>query len=303
MRLVPDFGFSCWRRRVSCVAAVFVVALAAMSSQTTAATMDYFSSFGTLENEDYLGKGGICVAVSYINGATYLQNAYSSIYGGTTLATGSTGSNQLAARAFSYDGWTYKGTSYDGYYTRVESDNNGFGDWWQTMIDWTECYAANRTTYSGQCAAGLFGEDTSSWTYNSNITDCFPTYDFLSSAASNDYYIEVGIDAYIENGDELSLLWGHAINLLNLTKKNGKYTITYQDPNDPTIATSTTATIININGENTFSFSIYDSYNVFIDSAFVMAAKEVPEPGTFVLLAIGSVMLFGFVRFRRKQTA
>ncbi len=54
-------------------------------------------------------------------------------------------------------------------------------------------------------------------------------------------------------------------------------------------------------------YSTYGNYSGAVSVCdfkdWITTTIAVPEPGTFVLLAIGSVMLFGFVRFRRKQTA
>ena len=295
-------------RVFSCRAALIILSLAAAPSQAPAATIDYFSSFGTVQNESYgtgAGSGGICAAVSYINGAAYLQTADSSVYGGTTLSTGSVGNAKSAAEAFAVNGWTSpSGTNYTGYYNR---SGDSCENLWNTVIDWTESYAPGLTKYSGQCYASIYGSTLSSWEKSGSITNCFPTVSFLNAATTANDYVELGIFTYTL-GDNNE--WGHAINALEITQnKNGTDTIWYQDPNYPTEERSAVlSSQLFTDGEGdsgtALTFNILESgiyYPVYIAEAVALA--PVPEPGTFVLTAVGSVLVFGFVRFRRKRSA
>jgi hypothetical protein len=288
------------RIRIGCVAALVVVMMA-MTGQVQADPVSF--AFGTVQNYNYDDLGGFCLAASFINGATYLQNAYPSVYGNTVLSTGPASTPATAALDFAYNGWTSpQGTAFSGYYTRVDQNGATFGDWWQTAIDWTESYAPGRTAYSGQVAGVLDGENPSTWTHGSNVADQSPTYSFLRSAATKDDFVELAVYGYnIVNGNQLNVIGGHAIDLADITYSHGTYTLTYQDPNFPTSQfLSATLNTIDIDGEQFFTY--YDSHtfdaNAFIAAAVVESALAVPEPSTLVLLLVGAVSLLVWRRRR-----
>ena len=264
--------------------------------------------FGTVQNSSQpWSPGGICLAASFINGATYLENAFPSIYGSTLLATGSVGTPAAATLDFGGLGWTAPGgTSYQGYYTRVNSDGQVFGDWWQTMINWTESYAPGRTIYSGEVAAWLNGENPATWTMGNNVADYFPVYSYLRGAVTNNDFTELAIYGYTISGDNLNIVAGHALDMADITYANGITTLYYQDPNNPTHQFySAQLSIIDINGDPAFTF--YDPYTfgstpVFLAAAYTMApTASVPEPSIVVMLSIGGII--GGYWWRRKLIA
>ena len=197
-------------------------------------SIDY--QFGTVRNSSpSWSPGGICLAASFINGAVYLENAFPSIYGSTPLATGDADTPAAATLDFGGLGWTANGITYQGYYPLAYHDNKVFGDWWQTMINWTESYAPGRTAYSGEVAASILdGENPTTWTMGNNVTDVFPTYSYLRGATTNDDFTELAIYAYSISGNNLNIIAGHAIDMADITYANGDYTLWYQDPNNPT---------------------------------------------------------------------
>ena len=273
-----------------------LVALVAME-WAHADSIDY--QFGTVQNSSQpWSPGGICVAASFINGATYLENAFPSVYGGTLLATGSAGTPAAATLAFGGLGWSANSTSYQGYYSRVNTTGDVFGDWWQTMIDWTESYAPGRTTYSGEVAAWINGENPATWTMGSNVADYFPVYDYLRDAVTHNAFTELAIYGYTISGHNLSIVGGHAIDMADITYSNDTYTLWYQDPNNPTHQFySAPLDVLYINGDPAFTF--YDPYTfgatpVFLAAAFTMSA--VPEPSSVLLFLLGGA---GILIYRR----
>jgi hypothetical protein len=298
---------SCVNRGRVLVAALFV-AMTATARTAQANPISY--PFGTVQNEAYgngPGAGGICVAASFINGSTYLKNAFPTVYGGTPLATGNLSSGKAAMEHFAVDGWTApNGTAYTGYYTRTVQDNGAgiFGDWWQSMIDWTEGFAPGRTAYSGQAAASLLnGENPAAWTLGSNVSDQFPSTSFLRAAATNNDFVELGVYEYTITGNQLNIISGHAINLADVTYSSGVYTLKYQDPNFPTVQFySATLSTLTINGQPAIKFYEVPTYgsNVFIAAAFTESG--LPEPSAMVLLGTGVIALAGIL-WRRRQPA
>ncbi|MEN6451231.1 MAG: PEP-CTERM sorting domain-containing protein [Thermoguttaceae bacterium] len=279
-----------------------LILLIGAPTQSPADPIDY--SFGTVQNYSYQSKGGFCVACSYINGATYLKNAFPSDYGGVPLATGSAATPAAAALNYAYNGWTSGGKTYQGYYNRCGASGNALGDWWQTTIDWTESYAPGRTVYTGQTWASMFGEDKSSWTYAKNVTNQFPTYAFLHDAATKNDFIELGVYGYSSlNKGVVNITTGHAINLADITYTDGVYTLAYQDPNFPTQIFTATLTPVTIGSQTAFSF--YDPHsfesNAFLAAAFVMA--PVPEPATIVLLGVGLAAILCHARWHSHRRA
>jgi hypothetical protein len=290
-------------RVVGCAALVLLTM--ATVEQAHASPMDF--SFGTVQNYNYEGLGGFCVAASFINGATYLQNAYPSVYGGTRLATGPESTPAAAALDYAYNGWTSpQGTSFAGYYTRVNQDNGNLKDWWQTTIDWTESYAPGKTAYFGQAAAWLGNENPSTWTLGSNVSDNAPTCSFLRCAATNNDFVELAIYGYQVANGSLSIIGGHAIDLANITRSQGVYTLTYQDPNFPTSQfLSAQLNTITIDGQQFLTFYDPNTFgaNVFIDAAFAEAPLPAPEPCTLVLVLSGAMAMIGYAWRKRNRAA
>jgi hypothetical protein len=284
--------------------AVLLLVVFAMAGTAQATTGDYFSSFGRVYN-DYtpdVSPGGECVAASFINGATYLKNHYSSIYGSTNITTGNVGNSQLAVQQFGSYGWTSGGTTYTGYYQRCINDSNThvFGDIWNTMVDWMQnSFAPGKTTFTGQAwTARSKNEDVTAWPYGNNVTSCAPTYDFMHSAVTADKFVELSIYSYTTSGGVTTFSQGHAVDLLNITANS----ITFQDPNNPGVAYTSSLSTVTAFGSSALSF--YDSCTfgttpVMILTAFAM--EPVPEPSTLALIAIGVFGVFGYA-WRKRQS-
>jgi hypothetical protein len=282
-------------------AALLLLALATAGT-AHATTGDYFSSFGRVYNDTTIyAPGGECCAASFINGAIYLKNHYPSIYGSTNITTGGTTSSAAASQQFGSYGWTSGGKSYDGYYCRCGIDNNKavFGDLWQTTVDWMQnSFAPGKTSFSGQAWTARSKESTSSWPYSSNLSFCPPTYEFMHDAVTANRFVELSIYTYTLSGGTGTFHAGHAVDLLNITANS----ITFQDPNNPGAAYTSSLSTVSAFGESALSF--YDSCTfgsspVMILTAYAMS--PVPEPSTFAMMATG---VFGVLAYTwRKRRA
>ena len=286
------------------IAALFLVATAA-AEKAHAEPIAF--PFGTVQNESYgsgAGAGGICAAASFVNGMTYLQNAFPTVYGNTPLATGSHTTGKAAMEDFAVNGWTQGGKTYQGYYVR--GDTGGFdsmSNQLQTMIDWTESYAPRRTAYSAEAPitnTGVFAADAP---LKIAASSEFPTYNFMRAAATSNDYVE--LDAYQYSGSPNNYVFGagHAIDLLDITPgSSGDYVLTYQDPNYPTRTyTATDLSAFNFDGWQAINFympSTFDSEVVLV-GAFVEA--PIPEPSPFVLLGMGAISLLAYAWRRRER--
>lgn len=285
-------------------AALLLIAFATVGT-AQAVTGDYFSSFGRVYNDTTLyAPGGECVAASFINGAIYLKNHYPTVYGSTNITTGGTTSSAGASQQFGSYGWTSGGKSYNGYYPRCGIDDNKhvFGDLWETTVDWMQnSFAPGKTAFSGQAWTARSKETTTGWSNSSNLSFCTPTYSFMRDAVTANKFVELSIYSYSLSGGSGTFIKGHAVNLLNMTPNS----ITFQDPNNPGTAYTSSLTSISAFGETALTF--YDTYSfgsspVMILTAFALA--PVPEPSTFVLLASGMVGIVGYTwRKRRLRNA
>jgi hypothetical protein len=183
-------------------------------------------------------------------------------------------------------GWMSGGNYYHGYYERCHLDNNTavFGNMWQTTVDWMQnSFAPGKTSFSGQAWTDRSKEDITTWAYSSNLTNCPPTYDFMRDAVVADKFVELSIYTYEtdNNGKIIKFARGHAVNLLNITQTS----ITFQDPNSPGTAYTSSLSSVSAFGQSALSFYDAPSFGtspVVILTAFALC--PVPEPSTIALL-------------------
>ena len=283
--------------------AILSLAVFAMVGAAQATTGDYFSSFGRVYNDwtPDIAPGGECAAASFINGAAYLKNHYPTVYGSTNIATGTVGNSQLAVQQFGSYGWTSGGTTYDGYYDRCIGDSNAhvFGDLWNTTVDWMQnSFAPGKTAFSGQAWTARSKESTSGWPYSSNLSFCPPNYDFMHAAVTANKFVELSIYTFTLNGGTGTFNAGHAVDLLNITANS----ITFQDPNAPGTAYTSSLSTISAFGESAMTFydsPTFGSSPVMILTAFAMT--PVPEPSTVALMAVGASGVLGYTWRKRRH--
>jgi hypothetical protein len=292
--------------RLSCTrSAALLLVVFAMVGAAQATTGDYFSQFGRVYN-DYtpdVAPGGECTAASFINGAIYLKNHYPAVYGSTNIATGNVGDSQLAVQQFGSYGWTSGATTYTGYYQRCRGDYNAhvFGDMWNTTVDWMQnSFAPGKTAFSGQAWTARSKESTDGWQQKSNLSFCPPTYDFMHDAVTANKFVELSIYTYTLSGGTGTFDKGHAVDVLNITPNS----ITFQDPNSPGTAYTSSLSTISAFGESALTFydnPTFGSSPVMIVTAFAMAPA--PEPSTLVMIASGAIGVVGYAWRRRRRSS
>ena len=257
-----------------------------MVGTAQAITGDYFSSFGRVYNDmtPDVAPGGECVAASFINGAIYLKNHYPAVYGSTNITTGNVGDSQLAVQQFGSYGWTSGGTTYKGYYQRCKDDSNVhvFGDLWNTTVDWMQnSFAPGKTAFSGQAWTARSKESTTNWPDSSNLSFCPPTYDFMHNAVTANKFVELSIYTFTLNGGTGTFNQGHAVDLLNITASS----ITFQDPNNPGTAYTSSLSTISAFGESALTFHRQSHFWLGSrDDSHGFSMAPVPEPSTFALI-------------------
>ena len=120
----------------------------------------------------------------------------------------------------------------------------------------------------------------------------------MHDAVTANKFVELTIYTYSLSGGSGTFGSGHAVDLLNITPT----TITFQDPNNPGTAYSSSLTTISAFGESALTF--YDSPTfgtspVMILSDYAMA--PVPEPSTFALMATGASAVLGYTWRKRRR--
>ena len=236
------------------------------------------------------------MAASFINGMTYLQNTYSSVYGGTSIVNGSTTSPTQAMSSFAV-GWTSPGGVVRiGYYN---SASVGDQTWWQSMIYWTQDYAPHiSTSYAGEDWSTF--STASSWLDAGAVkTSYAPDLSFLSTLSAAGDYVEMGVYDVTTTSSKYGE--GHAINLLGLSGS----TIYFQDPNNPTVLYSSTVQYSNNAGQTyyvpgvdplvfTVPYTFGTDSVVLAASYSVLPGVYIPEPAAIVLM----LSLLGLVLVR-----
>jgi hypothetical protein len=169
---------------------------------------------------------------------------------------------------------------------------------WQTTVDWMQnSFAPGKTSFSGQAWTDRSHEDITTWAYSSNLTNCPPTYDFMRNAVVADKFVELSIYTYTTGSDgKVTFDKGHAVNLLSISPT----TITFQDPNSPGSAYTSSLSTVSAFGKSALSFYDNPSFGgspVMILTAFALC--PVPEPSTIALLIMATAG--GLVWWRRRR--
>jgi hypothetical protein len=239
-----------------------------------------FGKFGQTQNFT-CQMHGACGAVASINSFTYLQKQFPQVYG-TSLVPGlqMNGTDTADAQKFGFTGWT-QGTNpmRTGYYNRTGTAE---GDFIDTKKDWFHDFAPNTTVF-----------DT--WWTGSPDHNRKPTIADLAQEIKD----KEDVEFFVDDGNGFY----HVMTLTGVAcDMNNACSIKYQDPNSP--GTNQSAAVTSNNNMLMFTGVPGSNFNgtVTITAAFAESpmASLVPEPSTFVMLAMAGA---GLVVFRRRQRA
>jgi len=238
-----------------------------------------FNLFGDQQNFTCPGIGGVCGAIAAINSFIFLENMYPGTYR-LPNAPGLLTPNYVAANNndpidsnnFANTGWQV-GTNppRTGYYNRTGTAG---GDYIATLTDWFSDFAPNTSRLS-------------SWFAGSTQNNRLPTINDLGGelAAQEDVQI------FVQNAN-----FYHVLTLYSLVctdNANTMCTARWQDPNDPTNGTYSSAVTIN-GGQLSIAGVLGAGGAVNITAAF--SESPIPEPETLAFVA-GGVMLLLVSRF------
>jgi PEP-CTERM motif len=257
---------------------VLLFAVAVPFVQADVLPFDYsenFNFFGDQVN-NICGRG-VCGAIAAINSFVFLENQYPSIYDSKLLPNYDATNNNdpIDAANFAVDGWKVGGNpARQGYYTRGDGANNQDpvwnSDYLATKKDWFHDYAPGTTVFASMWFNGGGG---------------YPTIEFLAKEIQDQEDVEFLVKDTATAGDNVY----HALTLTGVSCMDFNYTdcsITYQDPNNPTVQYSTAVSPLGPGGSLTFSDlpgTGISNTPMYIDGAF--AESPVPEPGSLLFLA------------------
>src|SRR5262249_8742335 len=198
----------------------------------TAANVTYgnpFGMYGTVVNQSC--GGGICAAAQALNSFIFLNNFYSGIYNATNVTTGNHANPTQASLEFANGDGT--GGDICGYYNRFGTcgTNNGVNqNYVDTKNDWMNAYAPNTTN--------VFSQTNGPQGFNLLTT-------FIGPELRDHEDVELFIYGADANGKPTTE--GHVISPMSITydpaDPNAGITMTYQDPNFPTLPQTQTVTV------------------------------------------------------------
>lgn len=276
------------------IAAALVASSSSLAYGTAFNVSESFNLFGQQQNFTCPGPGagGVCGAIAAVNSFAFLQNMYPGIYGTSLLpnynATNMT--DMTDATAFATGSWGEPTFAHSddtptadvdiGYYSRFLPVNmGGLGatdpnaTYLQTKMDWFSDHVQGNTTIFAQ--------------FNT------PTVAQLAA----EIMAQEDVEFFVK--DQTNATFYHALTLTGIScDANNNCSITYQDPNQPTVNQSVA---ISINGAGAIQFTGVPGSGfagaVFIDAAF--AESPVPEPMDWVLVSTGVIALCGLrMRYR-----
>jgi hypothetical protein len=227
---------------------------------------------------------GVCAAISAINSFVFLEKQYPKVYDNKLLPNYDATKNNdpTDARNFATKGWqTDKNPARKGYYTRGDSAKNQDpvwnSDFLATKKDWFNDFAPGTTMF-----ASMWFKDGG-----------YPTLAFLSTEIKNKEDVEFFVKDKTTSGNTIY----HALTLTGISCTGKNFTncsITYQDPNKPTVNQSTMVSLTGPGGSISFTSlpgSGINKTNLYIDAAF--AESPIPEPSFLFLVGLALVGLIG----------
>jgi hypothetical protein len=247
----------------------FSAALAPLANAETVAFnyQENFNYFGDQANFSCGGKGA-CGAVSSVNSFIFLENQYPTIYANDVLTPNYdplTNTDQKDAQNFGFSGFG----PYQGYYPRP---GDAYGDYIQTLEDWFTNYSPGNTILNA-------------WYSGSNDYDYAPgILDIAGEIQANE-----DVEFFVQGTSFFHVM---TMTGIQCDQTNKNCTITYQDPNAPTV--QQTANLI-IAPDGSLSFTGVPGSgqpNLTVNITGMFSESPTPEPSTFVLIGGGLLGLF-----------